>query len=319
MTDAVDDIRRLSGVLAFYADRLDRLRAPRGSAAAIDARSQYLFEDIAEVPYTDISPWYKVVEPIYGELDGHLRAADRTLCDRVFADPEIRSAEPKLHRLRAAYEYDKEADQARALLADRAAGAKLARLADRQSYWTLPPTVGRALAGCRNIAVLGAGPLPLTALAIASAINGRVACVEIDPVGSRLGARVIALSPHAHRIRCIAAGAEDLTDLDNFDAVVATVLLGVSLDGERHGSKAAIVGRILERLPAGAPLILRDPYGLGRLLYPTADLAPAGAFDLTRIDPARDPQQRYRSSFIILHSPGPKHGYAQSGTVRIHP
>ncbi len=310
MTDALDDIRRICGVLAFYADRLDCLREPSGSAAAIDADTQYLFEDRAEVPYSEISPWYRLVEPLYSELDTHLRAADHALCQQVFADSEIRSAEPKLHRIRAAYEYDKETDVARALVADRAAGTRLARMVDQQSYWTLTPDVICALSGCRNVAVMGSGPLPLTALAIASAIDGRVTCVEIETVGSQLGSQVVEFSRHADRVRSVAADAWDGVEYDDFDAVVATVLLGVSIRDERHQSKAAIAGRILESIPAGAPLIMRDPFDLGRLVYPPANLDLDRTTDFTRMDPERDPQQPWRLSFLILRQSAWKHDHA---------
>ncbi len=316
---ALEKIRELCRVLAFYADRLHLMRDTEGSENGSAYGANYLSDHLETAPYGGIAPWYKVIEPIYAELDGHMQGADQALCDRVFADREILAAQPKLHRIRACYEFDKEVDQARAILEGGAVGTTLAHIVEQQLFWTLVPAVADALAGCKAIAVFGSGPLPLTALAMVSALGSEVTCIERDPTAFGLGSQLIELSPWSDRIRSMAASVDALTDLDRFDAIVGTVLLGVSMQDDHHQPKGGLITHILDRMRPGAPLILRDPFALGRLFYPPADLVPGDALNLARFDPESGPGLTYRSSFLILRRPRPEHRHADPSPLRLHP
>ena len=69
MTEA-EKILQLCGVLSFYADRLDLMRKSGGSAGRPAYGANYLSDRLEDDPYGEIRPWYKVIEPIYVELDG---------------------------------------------------------------------------------------------------------------------------------------------------------------------------------------------------------------------------------------------------------
>ncbi|MDJ0949994.1 MAG: nicotianamine synthase family protein [Alphaproteobacteria bacterium] len=316
---ALENIRELCGVLAFYADRLHLMRNPDGSAEASAYGANYLSDHLETAPYGGISPWYRVVEPIYAELDGHMQRADQALCDQVFADRAILAAEPKLHRIRACYEFDKEIEQARALLQGGDVGRTLAQMVEQQLFWTLVPAVADALAGCKSIAVFGSGPLPITALTMASALDSDLTCIEREATAFALGSKLIEQSRWADQIRNVAKSVDEVTDLGRYDAVVGTVLLGVSMKDNQHQPKDALIAHVLERMRPGAPLILRDPFDLGRLFYPPANLAASDALELARFDPESGPGLTYRSSFLILRKPSPEHAYTAPSTVRLHP
>lgn len=315
---ALSEIRQLCQVLSFYSDRLGLMRDPERSAQPSAYGANYLSDGPDQEPYREIAPWYKVVEPLYAELDGLMQSADRSLHSLVFADRGILAVEPKLHRIRACYEFDKEIDEAQALLTGGDVGTKLTHMIEHQSFWTLPPAVIEALAGCKIVAVLGSGPLPLTALTIASALDSHVTCIEREPAAFEIGSRLIELSNCSKNIRSVAANVEELGDLGDYDAIAATVLLGVSLQDHHGEPKAALVEHILQRMRPGAPLILRDPFGLGRLFYPAANLVPADAIDLTRIDPESGPGLTYRSSFIIFRRSCSEQHHAGPSAIRLH-
>ena len=296
MKSTVAAIRDLCGVLSFYADRLDQLRAHAGNGPSIDGAT-YLAD---QGGYGTVNPWYRVIDPIYAELDAHVRRADQGLCEEVFADPQILAGEAKLHQIRACYEFDKEFDQARAILNSDSPGAALADLVADQAYWALSPAVRETLADASSIAVVGSGPLPLTALAIAATVGARVTCIERDHDACILGRQMIETSAHADLIETLEAGVDQVETLKHHDAVICAVLLGVSMDNDRAMPKADIIEQIVARARPDALTVLRDPFGLGRLFYPSADLGSSPRLDVERLDPETGPDLPYRSSFLLI-------------------
>lgn len=305
-------VRELCGVLAFYGGRLDRLRHHVDPGDSAVNGSTYLVPGAA---YGDVSPWYRVIEPVFAELDGYVRGAGAAFCESVFADGRIRTAAPLLHQLRACYEFDTEYDQARALLMDRDPGAALAALLEEQAHWTRAPRVAEALAGCKRLAVLGSGPLPLTALAFAAALsddNGaaEVTCIERDPEAIGIARKLIAVSARADAIETVEASVDHDTDLTGFDALIGTVLLGVSLEDDGHAAKAELIRSLMDRASPDAVLVLRDPYRMGRLFYPPAGLEGAAGLEVTRHDPETGPDIPYSSSYLVVRQAGGAAGHA---------
>ena len=111
---------------------------------------------------------YLAVDPFYRELEGYIQAATPDLVGRVFSDLRVRTAESGLHRLRAAYEYDKEVVRARFILDGERGQARLARLLEDESHWALGPELHAALSGRRHVLIAGSGPLPLTTRSLTS-------------------------------------------------------------------------------------------------------------------------------------------------------
>lgn len=295
-------VRELCGVLAFYGGRLEPLRHPDDLADVSVNGSTYLVPGAA---YGDISPWYRVIEPVFAELDGFVRGASADFCDAVFEDPVIQAAAPKLHQLRACYEFDTEYEEARALLMERDPARALADMLEQQAHWTRAPKVAEALAGRKRLAVLGSGPLPLTALAFADALSdekGRaeVTCIERDPEAIGIARKLVAVSAQADAVRTVEASVDQETDLSGFDAIIGTVLLGVSLEDDRHAAKAGIIRGLMDRADPGAVLVLRDPYRMGRLFYPAAGLDEIPGLAVTRHDPETGPDTPYSSSYLVV-------------------
>lgn len=295
-------IIEISNVIAFYAKRLTLMRGRDKTNEAL-SRS-YLSSGSAEGAYQTVSPWYQILEPIYTELEGLMQQADNEDTARILADDQIKSQLEYLHQIRAAYEFDKEIDAAKALLGLEDPAQNLADIIDHQSYWILTEPVLKALKPAKNVAVIGSGPLPLTALAVAEQTDANVTCFELDKDAFDLGNQIISLSPQKENITCLNQLAEGGEVFEKFDAVISAVLLGVDLDSPNHIPKSETLNAFLSAVPNNAPVILRDPFRLGALFYPTAETDQLSKIDVNRFDPSTTVGEPYRSSFLILRASG---------------
>jgi len=201
-----------------------------------------------------------------------------------------------------AYEFDKEIDAAKSILNLEAPAQHLADIMDHQSYWILTEPVLKALKGAKNVAVIGSGPLPLTALGVAEQTDAAVTCFELDKDAFDLGNNIIAHSPQKPNITCLNQLAEGGEVFEKFDAVISAVLLGVDLDSPNHIPKSETLKAFLSAVPDNAPVILRDPFRLGSLFYPAAQTDQLSNVDVNRFDPSAAIGEPYRSSFLILRT-----------------
>ena len=256
------------------------------------------------------SYWFDDIEPTYAELDELIRYASSDLCRDVFADDAIRSLAPAIHRVRAAYERDKELVQARNLVDSDDAASRLAHIIEQERYWAIGSELREALAGARHVLVAGSGPLPLTALSIGANLDVRVTCVERDAECHDLGRRLIALSGLGQRIASHKADILEMDDFDAFDAIVGVVLLGVNVEGEQASAKTRIARHIIEHMKPGTRLVLRDPHGLGKLLYPSVALEDSDAVAVVRHVPEVGPTHPYRSGLVVAERSSPDRGHA---------
>jgi len=254
--------------------------------------------------------WFDDIEPVYGELDELIRYASTDLCESVFSDDRIRALEAGIHRLRAAYERDKELIQARNLVQASDGRARLKRTIEQESYWAMGDELRSALAGSRHILVAGSGPLPLTALCIGAALGGRVTCVERDAECHDLGRRLIAMSGHDDSFETIEADILDLQDFDRYDTIVGVVLLGVGTGGDRGSTKATIARHIITHMSPGTRVVLRNPHGLGKLLYPSVDIGASADVEVTQHVPEVGPTRPYRSGLVVAERRSPGSGHA---------
>jgi hypothetical protein len=60
----------------------------------------------------------------------------------------------------------------------------------------------------------------------------------------------------------------------------------------------------------GMRMVLRDPHGLGKLLYPSVDLASSAHVDVTRHVPKIGPNHPYRSGLVVAERRMPGSGHA---------
>ena len=293
-------IIEITNVIAFYAKRLTLMR---GRDMTKEARSRsYLSSGSAETAYQTVSPWYQILEPIYAELEGLMQQADNDDTARILADDRIKNQLEHLHQIRAAYEFDKEIDAAKSILSLEDPAQHLADIMDHQSYWILTEPVLKALKGAKNVAVIGSGPLPLTALGVAEQTDAAVTCFEVDKAGFDLGNKIIDLNPKKQQITCLNQLAEGGDVFEKFDAVISAVLLGVDLDSPNHIPKSKTLNAFLTAVPDNTPVILRDPFRLGSLFYPAAQTDQLSNVDVNRFDPSAAVGEPYRSSFLILRT-----------------
>ncbi len=256
------------------------------------------------------SYWFDDIEPVYSELDELIRYATAQLHESILSDDRVRALAPANHRVRAAYERDKELIQARNLVQAADGRARLQRTIEHETYWALGQELRNAIDGSRRIMVVGSGPLPLTALCIGATLDVRVTCVERDAECHDLARQLITMSGLDEKFESINADILDLTEFDGYDAIVGVVLLGVSTGGQQESTKATIAHHIIDRMSPGMRMVLRDPHGLGKLLYPSVDLASSAQVDVTRHVPRIGPSHPYRSGLVVAERRSPGSGHA---------
>ena len=255
--------------------------------------------------------WFDDIEPVYGELDELIRFAPADLHARVLSDARIRALAPAIHRVRAAYERDKELLQARFLVEADDGPQRLGRIIAEESYWALGDELREALGTSRRILVAGSGPLPITALCIGATLDVHVTCVERDPACHALGERLIAMSGREEHFETVESDILALTSFADYDAIVGVVLLGVGTEGDEASSKARIARHIIAHMTPGTRMVLRNPHGLGRLLYPSLDLGEEPDVDVRRLVPQVGPDHPYRSGLVVAErrAPGADHAH----------
>ena len=322
MSDALSRILELCTTLGACAETMDALRAAHPVGAATHAGADADADGDAPLwggtvgtgasKVNGTSYWFDDIEPVYGELDELIRYATVDLHESILSDQRVRALAPANHRVRAAYERDKELIQARSLVQAGDGRARLKRTIEHETYWALGEELRSAIDGSRRILVVGSGPLPLTALCIGSTLDVRVTCAERDAECHDLGRQLIAMSGLGGRIESINADVLDLTELDGYDAIVGVVLLGVSNGGggQQENTKAAIARHIIDKMSPGMRMVLRDPHGLGKLLYPSLDLDPSADVDVTRHVPKVGPTDPYRSGLVVAERRSPGSGHA---------
>lgn len=316
MSDALSRILELCTTLGACAETMDASRAAHPVDAAahagtdVDAPLWGGTVGAGVLKINGASYWFDDIEPVYGELDELIRYATADLHESVLTDERVRALAPANHRVRAAYERDKELIQARNLLQARDGRARLQGTIEHESYWALGEELRSAIHGSRHILVVGSGPLPLTALCIGSTLDVRVTCVERDAECHDLGRQLIAMSGLEHKFESINADILDLTEFDGYDAIVGVVLLGVSTGGQQESTKATIAHHIIDRMSPGRRMVLRDPHGLGKLLYPSVDLASSADVAVTRHVPKIGPSHPYRSGLVVAERRSPGSGHA---------
>lgn len=316
MSDAAERILELCRALGTRARSMDPMRAEHPVSAAACAGiggdaplwGGTVGADAARVNGEAL--WFHDIEPVYGELDEMIRFASAELHERVLADARVQALMPSLHRVRAAYERDKELLQARALAEAEDGAERLRRTIEDESYWALGEELREALGTSRRVLVAGSGPLPITALCIGATLDVHVTCVERDPECHALGKRLISMSGRGEHFESINCDILRMTDFGGYDAIVGVVLLGVGTTGEETGSKSTIARHIAARMRPGTRMVLRDPHGLGKLLYPSLDLGDEPGVRVRRLVPEVGPDHPYRSGLVIAERRASDVGHA---------
>jgi hypothetical protein len=207
-------------------------------------------------------------EHIFAELDELLLGVDEAFTQWLLEHPQFLPIRENLHEIRAEYEYNRETDLARALIA---AGdeSPLARFRSADWYDAAHKFELKALApfAPKRVLVVGAGPFPTTALSFMQAHpEASVSCIEIHAEAYTLATQVARIC-HCEALRIIHADALRLEDFSDYDCVIVGTVVGIS-----EIEKARVVEHFLKFVPASTLLVIRTAIGPGRIVYPSVDL-----------------------------------------------
>jgi SAM-dependent methyltransferase len=125
----------------------------------------------------------------------------------------------------------------------------------------------------RRVVFLGAGPLPLSALLVADALEAPVDAVDCDPIAVDAGRRVAdALSRGSQRVRFVEGDALTL-DVADYDLVMVAALVGAT-----PVAKQAVLRRLAGAMRPGSLLLARSARAARTLLYPPIEPAQLAGF-----------------------------------------
>ena len=308
---ATTRILELCERLATYEAHLDSrrdadwlLRQPATAGSSIDrslwSGSSALSASLRPLATAGFFPWYQEIEADFAELEKAICEMPSSCFNKVLSRASAHGWLSALRRLRAAYEFDKEIIVAKAILDAPDSAKRLEQLIQSERYWTLSSELERVLQDRRRILSVGSGPLPLTGLTIASALQLRVTCFDRDVSACDISRRLVRRTGYRHLVEVVTADALEIADLHQFDAVICAALLGVETRIERHDRKTEIVLHLLANLSPTATLVQRDPAGLGRLFYPPLELPDSQDVEVERMMPNLGPGKPYCSQLVVV-------------------
>ena len=131
------------------------------------------------------------------------------------------------------------------------------------------------ITGCapRRVLFVGAGPLPLSSLLLASQYGPmEIDNIDIDSLATRLAARLAnALQISSLRFRC--ADVLACTDIAGYDTVCLAAMVGPHPE-----DKMRVIKHLYQHMKTGALLLARSTHALRTLLYPPLTLGELAGF-----------------------------------------
>ena len=246
-------------------------------------RIVHLTDQLAALP--DLRPGPRT-NALFGDLvQAVLAAPDRHAHD-ILSHPGVESRRHTIRDLSARGETALEHAWAEHIVTEPDPRAALAAFPYLDNYHRLTALEVRLLvrsgAAPTSVAVVGCGPLPLSALGYADALGVPVVGLDRDPAAIAL-ARQVTTRIGSATVRFEQADAADV-DLTDHDAVVLAALVG-----ETPSAKAAILREVAGAMRPGAVLLARSARGLRTLLYPPVDLGAMPGFEVLEVvHPADD-------------------------------
>ncbi|WP_125776889.1 nicotianamine synthase family protein [Antribacter gilvus] len=221
------------------------------------------------------------VDALFGDLVRTVVRTPAATARAVLADPRVQRRAASLRASSARGESALEQAWARRITAAADPRAELRAFPYADNYRRLVRLELAALAPhhhepVRSVAVLGSGPLPLTAFAYADRLSAEVVGVDVDPVATEAARRVATLSGPGG-VRLEVGDAADV-DLRAHDVVVLAALVGTTT-----AEKATLAARLATRMRPGALLLLRSARGLRTLLYPAVRTSTLRGFTVLEV------------------------------------
>lgn len=241
-------------------------------------RIVHLTDQLAALP--DLQPAPRT-DALFGDLVNTVLTAPEGQARAVLDHPDVSSRRDRLRELSARGETALEHVWAARITSAPDPRAELAAFPYLDNYRRLTALEVRLLRGWTgaspaSVAVIGCGPLPLSALGYADALGAPVVGLDRDGSAVRL-AREVAARTGAAGVRFEQADAAD-ADLRGYDVVVLAALVG-----ETPTAKTAILERVAQAVRPGTLLLARSAHGLRTLLYPPVDLTATPGFDVLEV------------------------------------
>ena len=238
-------------------------------------------------------------ERLFAELDELLFGVDEAFTQWILDHPQFRPIRGRLHAVRAEYEYDRERDLARALIA---AGDESPLAGFRSAGWYEEAhkfeLAALAPYAPERLLVVGAGPFPTTALSFMQAHpEASVACLEVRAEAYTLATQVARIT-HCEDLQVIHADALTVRDFSAYDCVIVGTIVGVS-----EVEKRRVVEHFLTHVPVETLLVIRTAIGPGRIVYPSVDLGQLAGIKYRVLE--GPPQETF--TMIITHRSEPEH------------
>ena len=239
----------------------------------------------------------------FNRLDELIRRVDPQTAADLLADPQTRTALPRLRRLRSRYEGETERKEAQRILAAPSPRDAMVELLDADYSATTihSATFAGEVRTKRRCLVIGSGPLPVTAALLLQNTSLALTCLDRDASSCALGGEIIA-ALGLGEIATEHGDALEIADFARWDVIMLTALADDRDSPSAEAGHSRLISHLAERCPRGTLLGLRTPHGLGELLYPVVDTAPLHEFAITFITSP----QAGRSSMIMAQKTRPR-------------
>jgi hypothetical protein len=276
---------------------LGPILAPPLAGSTLAADVHRVYRRLAALERLDPGP---EVDALFGRLVALATRAPLPDDDLVLRDPVLRAIAPRLHLLCARGETALERRWAGTVATSADPAATLRAFPYHANYRQLVRLEWHAMVGAtgrppHRVAFVGSGPLPLSALLLATHHGVRVEGIARDGDAVTGARRVTA----ALGVAGVTFRAEDVLasiDLDGYDAVVVAALVGLDADAKRR-----ILDHLAAHLRPGALLVARSAHGTRALLYPEIDLAAVAPFELLAV---LHPYGPVINSVVLARQPG---------------
>jgi SAM-dependent methyltransferase len=240
-------------------------------------RIVHLTDQLAALP--DLRPDPRT-DALFGDLVQTVLATPDRQAQDILTHPEVHRRRAVVRDLAAHGETALEHAWADQIITASDPRAALAAFPYLDNYHRLTALEARLLAHSggtpTSVAVLGSGPLPLSALGYADALGASVVGLDRDATAIAL-ARQVADRLGSTAVRFEQADAADV-GLTGYDAVVLAALVG-----ETPSAKAGILRKVAASMRPGALLLARSARGLRTLLYPPVDLGAMPDFQVLEV------------------------------------
>jgi nicotianamine synthase len=236
------------------------------------------------------------VNRLFHRLVALTATPDDELAAGVLGDPRVQAILHPLRALSAAGEYALEIHWAGRIIAHPQPHQELTRFTFYENYTDLMrleyATLSSLNPRLRTALVVGAGPLPMTALLLSRDYRLATTIVDKDADALRLGAGVLQSLEPAPARAALCTDILDFTALAEYDFIHLAALAGVESE-----TKARIIAHLWQWMRPGAFLLLRTAEGLRTLLYPPIALQSLAGFTL---QVSVRPLNHIVNSFIIV-------------------